>query len=180
MKLLQSLKRDARIVNKIEREMYGSKQPDTERIKTLIDQMQNVNFDFGEKDDPYILLFSLLPKSVYQRADLEIIKHLVQHGADVNLKTRGGTNCLLFALMGEDYELIKLLLEAGAKPNCTFRSTGTSLLDLAKEAVEIYEDEYILEERRMRQIVNLLKGYGAKTSDEIENIRCAMKERAVR
>ena len=46
---------------------------------------------------------------------LEIVKYLVEHGADVNAKTENGVTVLMSATYNNNSEMVKFLVEHGAK-----------------------------------------------------------------
>jgi len=63
------------------------------------------------------------------RADeLEIARLLLRAGADPNAETRLGVTALYLAAQNGDAEMVKALLDAGAKANQVDRATGESIL----------------------------------------------------
>src|SRR4030043_1674919 len=68
-----------------------------------------------------------------QTGQIDIIKFLLENGADVNLNRVGATALHMAALYGGKTELIALLLEAGADINAR-TNNGETPLHYAKEA----------------------------------------------
>lgn len=61
----------------------------------------------------------------------ELLKVLINKGADVNFQLPEGTNAIMAAVLGNNINALKLLIDAGADLNTTTKS-GKTLLDLAK------------------------------------------------
>ncbi|XP_045213506.2 ankyrin-3-like [Mercenaria mercenaria] len=62
----------------------------------------------------------------------DVTEKLISHGADVNLRTKGGLTCLYLAAQGGNMEIVKKLLKAGAETN-TVNQYGLSASDIATE-----------------------------------------------
>jgi len=60
----------------------------------------------------------------------DVVKELVEHKADVNVKARTGFTALMFAARG-DLESTRILLNAGADPNATIPDWGGTALIIA-------------------------------------------------
>lgn len=76
--------------------------------------------DESDRDETTHLSHLCLPYGVY---DLESIKLLIQHGADVDLKDRKGKTALDYAIMSRKYEIIEYLLKHYAE--------GTDVMECA-------------------------------------------------
>lgn len=65
--------------------------------------------------------------------NIEIIKLLLENGADVNLKDKYGNDTLFKAVDTYNLELIKLIVEAGANPFVGDNPENYSAYDNAKD-----------------------------------------------
>ena len=62
--------------------------------------------------------------------NMEMVKLLIQDGANVNLKMNAGSTCLLIACQANNIEMVRLLLENRANPDLKTEG-GVSCLDIA-------------------------------------------------
>lgn len=83
-------------------------------------------------------------------ADLEVMKIIISHGADVNYQGDGSETALMYAVQSRSIEAVKLLVEKGAKLNVQDEK-GYTALDYA----EIY---------KQLDIVRYLRSKGAESS----------------
>ncbi|KAJ8681725.1 hypothetical protein QAD02_017517 [Eretmocerus hayati] len=74
-------------------------------------------------------LFDEVKRNIQHKCDLDVVKKLIANGADVNAKNKEGTPVLIEAL-GEPRDIIQLLLDAGANPNCK-RADDVTFIQLA-------------------------------------------------
>lgn len=81
-------------------------------IKSLIDRMQNINW-VEKKNWDNNLLKDLISVCYSNVSVKELIRYVVENGADVNYEIEG-FNCLITTWFDGDYEIMKLLLDAGA------------------------------------------------------------------
>jgi len=104
----------------------------------------DLEFDINscDKDGDTALMWA----SMY--GHIEVVKLLLEAGADVNAKTIDGDTALKWASDYGHTEIVKLLLEAGADVNAKDKWGNTAL-------VKAIDSGYI-------KIVKLLKQYGAK------------------
>lgn len=115
-----------------------------EDVETIINQIEDLdNFNFNiEGTNP--LHYAILEDNI------EIVKILVEYGADVNLKNNNYTPCMSATFVG-NLEIIKLLVEYGG--NCDLITTrGHSAFQLAckrghKEIVKYLFSNSTTEER---------------------------------
>ncbi|WP_128547745.1 ankyrin repeat domain-containing protein [Larkinella soli] len=96
--------------------------------------------------------------------DLSLIELLLKLGANANYAQNGYFNCLFNAGLTQRPELVILLLEAGADPNCISKEDHESLLDWAKFDQFLEETDHPKDDsgKEMAEIVHILKQYGAK------------------
>jgi ankyrin repeat protein len=113
----------------------------TEAVKALLGQGTDVN----AKDDEgrTALMFASI------NAHTETVKALLEHGADVNVRASDGGTALMLAAVCGEVNIVRALLNKGAGVTGQFTHTGKTALKLA-------------EERGYTDIVELLKGAGAK------------------
>ena len=116
----------------------------------------------------YLILFdACCPKQVEKQGEgvkLKELKLLIELGADVKWQDNGGFDCLFGAILSWVPELVELVLQAGANPNCT-QDEETILAYAATE----YSHAYYEAQEELEQIMQLLEKYGAKY--EIEDIQ---------
>jgi len=79
---------------------------------------------------------------------LDIVKLLIEAGADINIKNNYGVTSLMLASEGGYKEIVKLLIEASADINAKNIFGDTALM-------YAYENNH-------KEIIDLLKRYGAK------------------
>lgn len=112
-----------------------------------------------------------------RRADFEMVKLLLEHGADPNLPEDGAPvgEALWTAVYLDRPEMVKLLLEAGANPNTSPESSGSAVMHArrnpevlalllrhgAKEEPRPFEDiDRLIQERRLEELEERLRETG--------------------
>ena len=86
--------------------------------------------DVNAKDDIYGIT-ALMWAAMNGRS--EVVKILLDAGADVNAKTEGGTTALMLAAFLDNTEVAKILLNAGANVNARTKDGRTALIEAASE-----------------------------------------------
>jgi ankyrin repeat protein len=116
-----------------------------ENMTTAINSGRDVNIVLGNRTTPLI-------KSIEMDSNIEIIKALIDAGADVNAQYTNGSTVLMFAISDcSDLELcierMDLLLKAGAKVDEKDKNGMTSLLIAISNMIEEprYENTVIIE-----------------------------------
>lgn len=87
--------------------------------------------------------------------NIEIIKHLIENGADVNFKNKSfGFTPLIQASQFANFDGVKILLENGADVNAksTYGSTALNMI----------EERFDIKEENRHRIISLLVKYGSK------------------
>ncbi len=144
---------------------------DIEEAKRLIDQMHNI--DYVEKPTKRISCYHMdtllaeLAQMDYLyggKINTELIRYVIQKGANVNHDIQDGFNCLFYTVEVLDIDATKVLLEGDADPNCI--SEYNSILDWVGWG--LYHSRNEEEKNKALEIIELLKSYGAKTYDELE------------
>jgi ankyrin repeat protein len=69
---------------------------------------------------------------VLWNADINVIEHLIDHGADVNAKGGNGYTALILASFYGHIDIVRLLIDAGADVNAS-SNTGSTALMLASD-----------------------------------------------
>jgi ankyrin repeat protein len=75
--------------------------------------------------------------------DVEAAKKLIARGLNVNQKNAFGSTPLSYAILKLDYEMIALLLDRGASPNCVLTTDGFTRSALANAIW--HNDELLVE-----------------------------------
>jgi ankyrin repeat protein len=150
---------------------FSKENPDEKSIRGLIKKGANINAIDCKGDS--VLLDAIT--YVQDGLDLKFIKLIIDLGADINYVDED-LNCLYHASMTLNTGLVEMLLKAGANPNCVSAESAESLLDWA-ECEEGYLDNFKLFEentekenedvKKMTEIIQLLKEYGAKPLSEL-------------
>lgn len=70
--------------------------------------ISNGNIDFQNNEGMTLLMYAINLK------DTELIKYLIDNGANPNLKNNAGNTALMYAIVLEDLEAIRALVEKGA------------------------------------------------------------------
>ena len=79
-----------------------------------------------------------------RKGNLELVKLLIQHGADVNAKTRSGSTAIHAACLENNFEIIKILGDAGADVGSEDNESSTCLMAISDMASDMKIMEYIL------------------------------------
>jgi uncharacterized protein len=120
-------------------------------------------------------------KDATKHGDLEKVRRLVEHGADINAKDEYGQTALMKAAHRGQVELVRLLIKNGADLNTTAKYNLSALMlsliaghpDVARLLIEagadvnlrsnmnFYSALHLAENAGYREIVALLKQRGA-------------------
>ncbi len=138
--------------------------PNKEEIHTLIKQGANINAINTIEDS---MLQVAINETEYFDLPLANIQLIIDLGADLEYGTEG-FNCLFDACLTQNYNLVELLLKAGANPNCISTvSYRESLLDWAECDRFVEENNGESGAKAMAEIIKLLKKFGAKHFTEL-------------
>lgn len=137
--------------------------PNKEKIYTLIKQGANINAINTIEDS---MLQVAINETEYFDLPLANIQLIIDLGADLEYGTEG-FNCLFDACLTQNYNLVELLLKAGASPNCISIFPIESLLDWAECDRFIEENNGESGAKAMAKIIKLLKKFGAKHFTEL-------------
>ena len=135
-----------------------------------LDQYLKEGANINAMEDDESVLTALIFYQFY--GDLKTpLTFLLSKGANPNLTTCDGFNCLFDAMSTNEPTLVKLLLEYGANPNCICTETGESLLDYAMSGTAImrHTKQPATYQKNHLAIIDLLKAYGAKSCEELAN-----------
>ena len=98
--------------------------------KNDILQMQeilNQGFDINQS---FMRVSPLLAAISYTKSDYNTIKFMLNHGADVNFKSKNGLMPIHHAIMEGRADIVKLLLEYGT--DASYKINNKTLLDIAR------------------------------------------------
>jgi uncharacterized protein len=101
---------------------------DTENAIKLISENADVNY---VKESGWVKVNSLI--SAINNVNVEIVKSLLEHNADVNWKDGFNTTALMYAASKGNKEIVDLLLKYGADINAN-DGEGNTVLTAAKES----------------------------------------------
>ena len=106
---------------------FAKEMPDEQRIHSLIQQGADINaIDLkGES----VLIDAI--GNINFGLDKKYIQLIVDLGANLEY-SNDGLNCLYDAVLTMNYDIVELLLNAGANPNCFSIESSASLLDWAE------------------------------------------------
>jgi len=88
----------------------ASRMDDSQYLKILLKRGGNPNLHVNDWDEP------VLHRAIMYR-QLDNVKLLVEHGADINHQDKSGTTPLMQAVLGTMYEVALYLLRQGGDPN---------------------------------------------------------------
>ena len=100
--------------------------------------------------------------------NIEAVKQHLAAGTDVNVKDGIGVTPLISAVLGGHKELAELLIANGADVNAKVEAgdyKGQTPLDLAEE---VDEDDSPEDKAVKKEIYDLLRKHGGKTSEELK------------
>ncbi len=110
---------------------------DLTEVQKAIDNGANVNFQTKggwtsiQGETPLMVIIRIERES--KRVYTEIVRLLLNHGANPNLQNKNGETALMNACQrpfnGEEVEFVKLLLDNGADPNLKTKTGSTALID---------------------------------------------------
>lgn len=112
-------RRDLALLNEI-----GRREPDLERVRELAKDKAMLERE-GDVGVPPLVWAIINNQS-------EVVKILIDAGANVNVRTREGDTPLLWAVYQNREDIVKTLLESGAQPGVK-NSHGKTELDCAEE-----------------------------------------------
>jgi hypothetical protein len=84
----------------------------------------------------------ILQYAIRKSAEIEIIKELIQKGANVNAKAENGMTPLMYAVQSGRFDVVKLLLDSGALVNEQDSGGKTPLMFSADGENSIHRDIY--------------------------------------
>lgn len=99
----------------------------------VLDWLLAKKVNLNDQDNPAIIMAS-------SNCDPEILKLLIEHGADVNAKHRIGKSAIGSALYGEKYENISFLLENGYELHKDGSALRQAVSDRQTPAIKIFLD----------------------------------------
>lgn len=88
----------------------ASRMDDSQYLKILLEHGGNPNLHVNDWNEP------VLHRAIMYR-QLDNVKLLVEHGADINHQDKSGTTPLMQAVLGTMYEIALYLLKQGSDPN---------------------------------------------------------------
>lgn len=136
--------------------------PSEQHIHELITSGANINAVLNGEN---ILMNTISYRG--EDVNLQSIQLMIDLGVDVNYEDEG-FNSLFDAMLKLNPDLVELLLNAGANPNCVAFEEKESLLDWAYYKwyiIELGENDELT--GKMERIVRLFEKYGAKYTEDI-------------
>ena len=110
--------------------------------------------------------------------NLELVKYLVEHGADINAKDKSGNTALMIASKDMNLEMVKYLVEHGADVNAKNAEGKTALYFVYKEENSSITYHINIKERFGACLVGGNGGKEEKIIEGIEKVIEETKERA--
>lgn len=150
---------------------FAKEIPDEQRIHALIQQGADINaIDLkGES----VLIDAI--GNINFGLDKKYIQLIVDLGADLDYSD-DGLNCLYDAVLTMNYDIVELLINAGANPNCFSIDSSVSLLDWTESRLYYERLKNNGNAELMAPIVQLLKRHNARS---FVNISATQSERFV-
>ena len=143
--------------------------PISEWVKAINNKDTKKIIEFIESGEKRINGYSPSGNSILisQSSNYEMVKYLVEHGAEVNHQRDDGGFALYLAAQNGKYEIVKYLLENGADPNLRENDGYDALMITVEQA------RYDEKREACEKIAWLLIEYGANLfeGDEPENKR---------
>ncbi len=141
---------------------FAKEMPDEQWIHTLIQQGADINaIDLkGES----VLIDAI--GNINFGLDKKYIQLIVDLGANLEY-SNDGLNCLYDAVLTMNYDIVELLLNAGANPNCFSIESSASLLDWAESKLYYEWLKNNGNAEMMVPIVQLLKRHHARSFSAI-------------
>lgn len=133
----------ARIKHRIRLHFGDYKQNHNEKIKHLADlitEKLKLDKDIGSDKQPIIPLIAAFEKDNFDQA-----KKLIELGVNLNCVNQDGRTPLMLAAWKKQPELVKLLIESGAKVNEVVDNNGSTPLMFASQAGDIEMVELMLD-----------------------------------
>lgn len=104
----------------------------------------------------------------------ELIKILLEHGADTEYTTIYGNTALLLAVIYQNHEIMKILLDAGANVNVINTSKYTPLM-YAIDNSQIDDVKLLIEKGAKIDIDNLIMLIDTHDKDDVEILKLLMQ-----
>lgn len=148
--------------------VWTSVKDGAQKIRLLLDHGAKINQPMGEDHETALMTAASI-------GNLEIVKYLVEQGADVNARMTGGGSALAYAAIGGRVDVVKYLIERGADVNARADGDQSVLemtLDVPKSHARLKEKwaeqgggDYPVPgvpQEQLDEVVKILRAAGAK------------------
>ena len=116
------------------------------------------------------IMHSILDDKAGNDVKVDTIKLLIEYGANLDIKNKDNKTALMLASELNNYEIVKLLLSRGVKPNSGGLKTTTTLSTEKMQLLRKFNEIYELYPGKLAEEIEKLNQYAVKLKNNIANL----------